>query len=105
MFKIKELSLKHPDKVPLCMIVENKAISIPKNKFLAPKDYSFSEFVIKFRTFIKLEKDQGLFYLIKQGDKYTAPRMSDTLSTIYNTYVSEDGMLYVAVTVESMFGN
>ncbi len=105
MNKIKEISMKYPDKVPMCVISEDKAISIPKNKFLAPKNYTFSDFACKFREFVSLNKDQALFYLIKNGNNYISPRMSDTLSFLHSVHRSEDGILYVHATIESVFGN
>jgi hypothetical protein len=92
---------RHPDKVLFYLIIDkNIDHSIPQKKFLVPKTYTFTYFIQKIRKFIHLRKDEGLFYLINNE----VPLMSSNVNFIYYKYKNPNGLVYIIIFKETLFG-
>ena len=93
---------KYPDRIPI--IVEKSADSnlkdIDKQKYLVPKELTFSQFLYIIRKRIHLNEAEALFIFI--NNKLVPSNKS--MNEVYDVDKDEDGFLYVTYTNENTFG-
>lgn len=95
---------KYKDRVPVIVEKHSKSYSAPdinKNKYLVPHDITFGQFLIIIRKRIKLCEEQALYAFINNK----MPATSDLMISLYQSNVSEDGMLYINYAIENTFGS
>jgi GABA(A) receptor-associated protein len=98
-----KLREKYPERIPI-IVKKGKSKNIDeidKNKFMAPADSPFGQFIHILRKRIKLAPEQALFCFV---GKNTIPSISETCAQIYEKYKDEDGFLYVTYESENVFG-
>ena len=98
----KKIIEKYPDRIPI--IVEKSADSnlkdIDKQKYLVPKELTFSQFLYIIRKRIHLNEAEALFIFI--NNKLVPSNKS--MNEVYDVDKDEDGFLYVTYTNENTFG-
>ena len=99
-----DITTRYPERVPV--IVEyshdmpSDYRSMPKQKYLIPREMKLSSFMLVLRKYIKLSKKKSLC-LTSNG---TLLKATLDLSQLYNLYKDDDGFLYITLFVESTFG-
>ena len=92
---------KYPDRIPVILQKGNKiAPDIDRNKYLVPKDITFSSFVGVVRQRLKMKPDEALFIMANNS----LITQSELISSIYNKYKSPEGFLLLEYSLESTFG-
>lgn len=95
---------KYPDRVPVvCERNLQSTLNCPnidKKKYLVPKDFTLGQFMRVVRNRLRLAPEKGLFLFI--GNRM--PSMSSQMIQVYNSYVNEDGFLYITYDLENVFG-
>ncbi len=96
---IERIKKARPNHVPI--IVHNKTSKcFTKFKYLVPRDAPLSFFMSHLRQQISLNDSETVYILI---DKQL-PNLNHTLSTLYETYKSEDECLHINLLMDSAFG-
>lgn len=107
---IKDLKEKHPDRIPLMIIDENK-----KNKplkLLVPSDLTIMNVLLIIRKRVQLNQEEGIYLFAdiykNQNDNKMKESVlcnsAETVSNIYNKCKDDDGMLYMTYYKENVFG-
>ena len=93
---------KYEDRIPVIVEKSKHAdvIEIDKNKFLAPKSLTLSQFVYVIRKRLKLPPEKALFIFVKN----TIPPGSALMSVLYEDFKDDDGFLYLKYAGENTFG-
>lgn len=93
----------HEKKIPIiCQKHYKSTLPDPdKYKYLVENEVTLGHFIYVIRRRIKLPPEQAIYMFIK-GDIISS---NETLYSIYNKYVDEDGFLYMHYTNENTFGN
>lgn len=92
---------KYPDRVPVILQKGNSsAPDIDRNKYLVPKDITFSSFIGVVRQRLKMKPDEALF-IMANNSLVTG---SEIMSNIYHKYRSPEGFLLLEYSLESTFG-
>ena len=92
---------KYNDRVPI-VIEPSRELNIDKKKFLSPGDISVSQFMYIIRKRIRgLSPAQAIFLFTENN---TFPPSSTLMSDVYYNYHNRDGMLYVKIGLESVYG-
>jgi GABA(A) receptor-associated protein len=93
---------KYPDRVPIIVEIcdDSTLKNIDKNKYLVPKDLTFSQFLYIIRKRINLNEAEALFLFI--NGKLVPSNKS--MNEVYEVDKDEDGFLYVNYTNENTFG-
>ena len=98
----KKIMNRYPERIPI--IVEKakgcRLANISKNKYLAPKDMTMSQFLFMVRRRIKLEPSEAIFLMVNR----TLVSGSQPISKIYEDHKDSDGFLYMIYTSENTFG-
>lgn len=98
----KKIMKRYPMRVPI--IVEKQRgctlADLNKNKYLAPKDMTMSQFLFMVRRRIKLESSEAIFLMVNR----TLVSGSQPISKIYEDHKDGDGFLYMIYTSENTFG-
>lgn len=92
---------KYIDRTPV--IVESYKstdVSIDKNKYLVPNDFTIGQFVYVIRKRINLSPEKALFLFINN----ILPHTSATIYDVYLSHHDKDGFLYISYTTEDTFG-
>ena len=84
---------KHPTKIPIIVNVD-KDIPLKKYKYLVNINIPFLEFCKILRSSIKLNKEEGLTYII--GDSFCIPS--------FHSHKSNDLFLIITIKKENIFG-
>jgi GABA(A) receptor-associated protein len=92
----------HPDRVPTIVEVHpSSKITLKKNKFLVPKEFTLSMFLQVLKKHINIRSEEALFIYI-DGQ---LPPCSATMNELYTQHHSkEDDMLHILVTKENTYG-
>lgn len=93
---------KYPERVPV--IIEPKNESIPfidKNKYMSPRDLTFSQLMYVVRRRLNLRPEQALFFFLPNNELVVA---ASSIDEIYNRRADKDGFLYVTYNLEHSFG-
>jgi hypothetical protein len=100
--QIKELARKYPDCVFIKVTTHSKRIQLTKYKFIVPYDLSFGRFLneIRHKKNMDILPEQTIIGLICDH----MPKMTDTMGELYYKYKNDDGLLYISVETESVFG-
>jgi len=92
---------KYPDRVPVILQKGNSsAPDIDRNKYLVPKDITFSSFIGVVRQRLKMKPDEALF-IMANNSLVTG---SEIMSNIYHKNKSPEGFLLLEYSLESTFG-
>ena len=95
------LLIRHPTKIPIIVNVD-KDISLKKYKYLVNINIPFLEFCNILRTSIKLNKEEGLTYIV--GDSFCIPSFHSTIGELYHSHKSDDLFLIITIKKENIFG-
>jgi len=97
------LKIKHADRLPvICQVIsKNKDLFIKQPKFLVYKDQNVGSFLYILRKRIQLRPEEALFIFTEDGH---LPNITSTFSEVFNNHMNKDGFLYLAVSMESVFG-
>ena len=102
-FESARIKKKFNNRIPIiveCIGPTRTIQNIDKHKFLTPMDLTFGQFAYVVRKRLKLNSEIGIFYFIN-NKMFT---MSETLASIYNNEMDEDGFLYIHYSGENTFG-
>ena len=93
---------KYPDRVPIIVEIcdDSTLKNIDKNKYLVPKDLTFSQFLYIIRKRIKLDKSQSIFLMVND----TVCPSNTPISVVYDEHKNKDGFLYIIYASENTFG-
>ena len=98
----KKIMNRYPERIPI--IVEKakgcRLANISKNKYLAPKDMTMSQFIFMVRKRIKLEPSEAMFLMVN----HSLVNGSALIGQIYTDHKESDGFLYMIYTSENTFG-
>ena len=96
----------HKDKVPVIISKASKICPISildKNKFIVPNDLTVAQFLFVIRKHLpSIKPHEGLFLYLEGSNDM--PITSDSMKSVYERYVHEDGFLYIKISGESVFG-
>ena len=97
----KKILSKYSDRVPV-IVQKNKNDDpdIDKNKFIVPRDLTMGQFQYVIRKRLRLSPEKGLFLYVG-GTVITS---SELMTTVYETYCSDNLFLYVRYGMENVFG-
>lgn len=98
----KQLSQKYPDYVFIKISTNSKDIKIKKEKYMIPRDVTIHQFLNSLRNdrMVALHPNKALTLFVGNN----IPRLTDFLGTIYERYKKDDGILYVKIETENVFG-
>ncbi len=92
---------KYPDRIPVILKKSGKDTpEIDRNKYLVPKDITFSSFVGVIRQRLKMKPDQALFVMANN----TLVNQTELMSSVYNRHKCKEGFLLLDYSLESTFG-
>ncbi len=108
---IKEIREKHPDRIPL-MIIDDEKKQKPI-KLLVPSDVTIMNILIIIRKRIQLRQEESIYlfaniYKNKNDNKIKDSILcssSDTILSVYNKCKDEDNILYMTYCKENVFGS
>jgi GABA(A) receptor-associated protein len=90
---------RHPDRIPI--IIRTTDFVMNKYKFLSPNNITIHQLLLSIRKSIeKLKPHEAVFLFINNS----VPNNSSLISEIYNEHKDRDGLLYITLTKESVFG-
>ena len=93
---------KHPDRVPVLIVMKEKRVKLEKCKYLVPLDITMGQLVFVIRKNIKeLSENEAIFFFIHE--KQTLPPTSALVSQIYHEH-QKDGFLQLDIALENTFG-
>ena len=95
------LLIKYPNKIPIIVNVDED-IPLNKYKYLVDINIPFLEFCKILRSRIKLNKEEGLYYII--GDSFCIPSFHSSIGELYHSYKSNDLFLIITIKKENIFG-
>jgi hypothetical protein len=103
--RARNLMLKHVNKVPIVLIASNKfklRYKLKRDRYLVDRETSFALFIWHVRQKITpIDGYQGLFFFTESG---ALPNVGLNMGQIYDTYKNNNGILYLNVEVENVFG-
>jgi GABA(A) receptor-associated protein len=95
----KNILERHPDRIPI--IVNSGDFVMDKYKFLSPNNINIYQLLASIRKSIqKIKPHEGIFIFINNS----IPNNTSLISEIYKEHKSPDGLLYITITKESVFG-
>jgi hypothetical protein len=100
--RLRALLESHPDRVPIVIETNPPLVQPTRSKLLVPDTYTVAQTIITLRRFMPtLKPCQAIFVMVEGG--VLAPNTA-SVSSLYNTYANEDGVLKLIVTCENAFG-
>ena len=92
----------YPTMVPIILYTSStdKTVKLTRSKYLAPQDISFSKFAANVRAYTNINETQSMFLFVNNK----IPGHDTLLGEIYNRHKSDDGFLYITVSIENSFG-
>jgi GABA(A) receptor-associated protein len=98
--RIKESSRirsKYIDRIPIIVEPHSSTdVSLDKNKYLVPSDFTVGQFVYVIRKRINLSPEKSLLMFINN----TLPQNSVNISEVYLNHSDKDGFLYFSYTTD-----
>ena len=95
---------KYPNRVPVIIKNGSKILQdIDKSgqaRYLMSKNLNIIDLIVLIRKKIHINEKQGIFIF---ANGFLIP-MNKTILEVYNTYKSEDNILYVTYNIENTFG-
>ena len=100
--KISRLMTKYPDRVPVIIQKhgKSKCLSLSNNKFLVPKNFTISQFLILIRKRLKIDESIAIFIFIDN----ILPQLNNNIEKTWVDYKSNDNVLYMEYATENTFG-
>lgn len=101
---VKKIIDKYPDRVPVYVTRgkgDRNLKNIDQNKFIVPEDITLGQFMAIIRKKIELGPELALFLFVNKG---VLPAQSVTMSSLYNQYKNDDGLLEIEYCGENTFG-
>ena len=100
------LTFKYPDRVPVIIqkATNCTSLKLDNSKYLIPKSLSISGVIYIIRKKIKINEKHAIFIFVGQGNSATLVPCNMNILDVYNTYKSEDDILYITYTMENTFG-
>lgn len=98
----KNMRKKYPDRVPV-IVEKNNSTETPeiyKHKYLVPNDLTMGQFIYVIRKRLKLSDSEALFIFVNN----TLIPTSESISSVFNKNIDDDGFLYVKYSLENTFG-
>lgn len=95
--------LTNPTRIPVwldfvgCTILKDV---VKTHKFLTPDHLTLAGFIDHLRTKNSISSERGLYIFINNK----IPQLSSTLVEVYSKEKDEDGMLYITIRDENVFG-
>ena len=89
---------KNPDTVPI-IVQPHGDLQISKTKFLVYKETTISEFMLKIRKYVSVNKFEAIFLFVNN----TLLPNRTTFQTAYDEH-NNDGILYIQIRKEATFG-
>ena len=100
-----KLTFKYPDRVPVIIQkASNCHLKLDNSKYLIPKSLNVSGVIYIIRKKIKINEKHAIFIFVGQGNSATLVPCNMNILDVYNTYKSEDDILYITYTMENTFG-
>lgn len=93
---------RHKEHIPIIVeaIPKTSLPDIEKHKYLVPKEFTLSQFIIIIRKRIKMTSEQSIYLFINNS----IPRLTDTVWDAYQRHKDPDGFLYILYGGETSFG-
>ena len=91
---------KHPDRVPIIVILDIPNQQRNKLKYLVPNEMTVGEFMCLVRRRMKLNSEQGVYMFVNN----LLPSITSTMEYLYSLYKNDDECLYFTVKMENTFG-
>jgi hypothetical protein len=97
-----QLAAKYPSRV--CIVISHdSSITLPKHKFLVPTEMEVGALMFLVRKKAGVESPAAAFFFFL--DNNVLPPSSWTMQTLVGKYRSDDGMTYLTLRRESVFGS
>ncbi len=97
---LKKILEKHPDRIPILLVVNSKDLEIPRKKYLVPDNWTMSDLIIAVRRHNQLKRYEALFFFVNN----TLVPNTMNIREVYREQAEPDGLLHVHVTKENVFG-
>lgn len=101
---VDSFKLQAPGKIPVLVgRAETKNTpKILKHKFIVPEETTFHRFIYECRKHMEMvDPSASLFFFLEGG---FTPQGSSMMGELHHKYASDDNILYLVYTTESMFG-
>lgn len=97
-----ELSKKYPDYAFVKVSTFSKDIRLNKEKYMVNNDVLVHQFMLNMRmsSNAKIDPNKSITFLVNN----MMPRPTEHMGTLYNKYKKEDGIMYVNIETENVFG-
>lgn len=94
----------YPNRVPIIVSIPScEKIHLKKDKFLVSKDLSIASFLTELHKHSDIDSSKAIFIFC--GKNNVLVPTNYTLGQVYEKYVdTEDGFLYITLTLENTFG-
>lgn len=96
---------RYPCKVPVIIEYANsfpdEYKQLSKQRYLVPKDHTVGMFMFIVRKQVLLSPNKALYFLV---DNKSLIKITDIMSSVYDTYKNDDKCLYIQIAIESTFG-
>jgi len=100
----KRLLTKYPDRIPIIVEINFRCKEfndISHFKILIPNNFSVSHIIFHIRRKLQINPSESI-YLFSEDNTMFSP--SITVQEAYTTYKNIDGLLYISVSKENVFG-
>ena len=99
--KVNNMRQKFPTKVPIVIIFSKDFNHCTDKQFLIDSQMTLGNFICILRKqHIQLKPSEAIFCLINN----ILPPITELIVTLYTSYASSDGILYIHIKKESTFG-
>lgn len=89
---------KYPTKVPI--ILEPQNLILDHKKYLVEKTVTLGQFSALVRSKNPIKSSQSIIFFVNN----ILPTNTQLISELHNTYKKEDGILYITLRPENVFG-
>jgi len=90
---------KYKNRIPI-IIDSNDKLKLEKNKYIVPSELSISEFLYIIRKKLTIKSTDAIYIMCNNK----LMNSIDTINSIYNNEMSDDGFLYFIISLENTFG-
>lgn len=100
--KTKSVMQRYPDNIPVVLHPQQESLKLSRNKFLVPRDFTFSQFHVYIRQkYPELDGAKALYFFINN----TMPMSNQTFNDLYCTHINtDDYCLHIHYDIENTFG-
>jgi GABA(A) receptor-associated protein len=100
-----EMTRKYPGTGRVAVVIERRRRSslpsLPKCKFLVPRNRKFGDLLHVVRNQLKIDQHETLYFMTSNGVFITGSKL---MSQVYDECKENDGFLYLVYDKEAMFG-